>query len=401
MHGNMRYIEMSSAFESRDILEIPIDGKVYNLSRKWLGLISHYEVNLPIQEILKINFVECKKKVLKINCGNLMVFAKPIVLESGFRVIPGFTNYCINKFGEVKDIQSNQICKITTPLNNYPSVPVFDPDKNSRRNVNIHLLLARAFIPNDFKNNDRFFVNHKDGNKNNFVLNNLEWVSSYENNIHAIKHGLRNDNKPCIVKDIETGEESHHCSLANALSFVGSGKTWVSLTKSYRGLAIPRCFYDKYEIKIASEEREWFYGKENPPEKYRRIFRDLQCLNIKTGQVTEFKTVKKMVRFSGVSEDRIYPSILSCGKIKFNGFSFREKTIDPWPNEFIESIFYSSRQITATHTQTGEVKVFSSLRKICKFLDLDKETIKKRLSKAEPLKGWILVENKSVNSPTC
>ena len=52
----------------------------------------------------------------------------------------------------------------------------------------VHTLVAQAFIDNP---NNYPTVNHKDGNKLNNTVDNLEWVSYGENNIHAIKHNLR------------------------------------------------------------------------------------------------------------------------------------------------------------------------------------------------------------------
>jgi len=51
----------------------------------------------------------------------------------------------------------------------------------------IHRLLAEAFIPNP---ENKKCVNHKDGNKLNNALDNLEWLSHQENMIHAYKNGL-------------------------------------------------------------------------------------------------------------------------------------------------------------------------------------------------------------------
>lgn len=53
----------------------------------------------------------------------------------------------------------------------------------------LHRLLAEHFIPNP---NNLPQINHKDGNKLNCDLSNLEWVSVRENTIHAYKHGLIN-----------------------------------------------------------------------------------------------------------------------------------------------------------------------------------------------------------------
>jgi len=52
----------------------------------------------------------------------------------------------------------------------------------------IHILVALAFIPNP---NNHPIVNHKDGNKENYNISNLEWTTYGENNKHAMETGLR------------------------------------------------------------------------------------------------------------------------------------------------------------------------------------------------------------------
>lgn len=49
----------------------------------------------------------------------------------------------------------------------------------------VHRLVAEAFIP------EHFTVNHKDGDKSNNTVDNLEWVTQKENNIHAYNTGLK------------------------------------------------------------------------------------------------------------------------------------------------------------------------------------------------------------------
>lgn len=50
----------------------------------------------------------------------------------------------------------------------------------------LHRLVAKVFIPNPEK------VNHKDGNKKNTHVNNLERCTCAENQIHKVKTGLSN-----------------------------------------------------------------------------------------------------------------------------------------------------------------------------------------------------------------
>ena len=54
----------------------------------------------------------------------------------------------------------------------------------------MHLLVARAFIPNP---DNKPQVNHIDGNKKNNDISNLEWATAKENVIHAYRTGLHDN----------------------------------------------------------------------------------------------------------------------------------------------------------------------------------------------------------------
>lgn len=65
----------------------------------------------------------------------------------------------------------------------------------------VHILVAKAFLDNPYHLPT---VNHKDGNKNNNHVENLEWVSFSDNNIHALKNNLRKPRgNPIVQKDID------------------------------------------------------------------------------------------------------------------------------------------------------------------------------------------------------
>lgn len=59
-------------------------------------------------------------------------------------------------------------------------------------------LVAEAFISNP---DHKKYVNHINGNKLDDNVNNLEWVTSSENNTHALKTGLRNMDKKLSIED--------------------------------------------------------------------------------------------------------------------------------------------------------------------------------------------------------
>ena len=66
-------------------------------------------------------------------------------------------------------------------------------------------LIALTFIPND--NPNKIQVNHKNGNKLDNSVENLEWISCRDNIIHAVENGLRpNSCKKVELFDRDTGK---------------------------------------------------------------------------------------------------------------------------------------------------------------------------------------------------
>ena len=101
--------------------------------------------------------------------------------------------YQISNFGKVK--RKNRILK-NRKISQYKGVALSKEGKV--KNYTIHRLVAQAFIDNP-KNKKE--VNHIDGNKDNNMVNNLEWVTRQENQQHAYDTGL------CAVR---LGKDNKH-----------------------------------------------------------------------------------------------------------------------------------------------------------------------------------------------
>lgn len=116
-----------------------------------------------------------------------------------WKPVKGFPFYEVSNLGRVRSIDRKVIngngCKIPRKGkvlkqagngNGYLRATVYLDGKPKYHSI--HRMVALAFIPNP---ENKYAVNHKDCNKENNNVNNLEWVTKSENEIHARKMGVK------------------------------------------------------------------------------------------------------------------------------------------------------------------------------------------------------------------
>lgn len=120
---------------------------------------------------------------------------------------------------------------------------------NQVKSHNVHRLVAEAFIPNP---ENKRTVNHKDGNKLNCHVSNLEWATDSENVLHAISMGLLPVKRGSEVHNAILSEEQVHdiCQMmvdgyrnieiinkfkttSDTVKNIRAGKCWLHISKDY------------------------------------------------------------------------------------------------------------------------------------------------------------------------
>lgn len=120
--------------------------------------------------------------------------------------IKEFPNYCISKDGVVCNTKRNKQIKPQKDRYGYIFVQLWENAKNKK--FKVHRLIAIYYIENPYNKSQ---VNHINGIKDDNRIENLEWVTSSENQYHAIKIGLRKTS----VKQRETAKKLKSMPVLN------------------------------------------------------------------------------------------------------------------------------------------------------------------------------------------
>jgi hypothetical protein len=170
-----------------------------------------------------------------------------------WKPIKDYPNYAVSSIGRVKRIGGNVkgmkvssqgLMSLILDKDGYLKVGLRNDE--GRSHFRVHRLVALAFITNEHGKPE---VNHKDSNRANNYVNNLEWVTGGENALHGYSHGnrkqkgsyhsqniLTESDIPVICKMVDEGihpseiAEKFGISRTTILN-VKTGRTWKHVSR--------------------------------------------------------------------------------------------------------------------------------------------------------------------------
>lgn len=202
-----------------------IDGKFIKFDLRKLILMAfspmHTTPQVYTNQLLALSF---DKNLCNLNLDNL-IWRIPLsgvecLKYPGFYSIVGNPEVVISKKGVILDYHTGKEKHVTIPTasDKYPIIgndTHYNGIKLPFTARIVHRLVAYAFLPIE-GSRDRFYVNHIDGNKLNYDIKNLEWVTYKENRDHAVETGLCVQSVRLMAIDIYTGERRKFPSLQAA-----------------------------------------------------------------------------------------------------------------------------------------------------------------------------------------
>lgn len=190
----------------------------------------------------------------------------------------------------------------------YCIVNIKDPVDGKWRTRRVHRLVAEAFLPNPEGKPE---VNHKDGDKSNNCVSNLEWATSKENKDHGWANGLYTARGELHVDSVLTDKQVHeicrlleegarNIDLARAFGVHKDTISRIRIGDNWKHIS------SLYNIKVKRNERK-------SPETVIRIAELLQLgmtdkeVSLKTGvEVREVNRIRNRVTHKTLTKDYVF-----------------------------------------------------------------------------------------------
>lgn len=234
--------------------------------------------------------------------------------EAVWKTYPGIDFLQANQFGEVRTIDHYTECKDgrkrlvkghvlkqCSMKNGYMMIDVNINRKHKR--LYVHRVVASCFLPNPDNLPE---VNHKDCNKKNNSVENLEWCTRQYNNTYKEKYGISAKEatkalrEPLFAVNLETLKVSRFVSQREAARQLGISQSNIWAVLRGKACSAGGCWFTENKNEITKEKiQEIKDRKSNDGSK------PVIAVNLKTFKVSRFKSRSEAARQLGVSAGNI------------------------------------------------------------------------------------------------
>lgn len=180
-------------------------------------------------------------------------------MELNCRTLSNYPDYDIYSDGRIYSHRSNKFLSPSKTTDGYLAVR-FTNDQKEGKTFKVHRLVAILFIPNEQNLPE---VNHKDGNKQNNNVNNLEWVSHSQNIKHAWDNKLILNTESRIqkIKKANQNKTGKNNSRSKPVILINTGEIFESQCIAARtyGVSqseISRCCNPNHPLKFAGTNKK-------------------------------------------------------------------------------------------------------------------------------------------------
>lgn len=284
------------------------DGTEESRPRSWFDALCNLNIIIPEDYKSAIRYLKFYNQEISSRPGaykQIAVFSKPVYHKEfkDMRMIAKYPYYFISKFGVVYNMLDDKFVGVKA-YRDYPTVQVKSSPKHPSVTERLHRLVALTWVDNeDYTKYNT--VDHINGDKTYYHADNLRWVTGAENTQLATFQGLRADNIPVVIRNIDTGTIKAFPSLTTAAEYMGRSRILTTNTDLRYG-KIWHTDLGRFEMKYLNDKRDWYFkhNKKPTPKYVRYIFRvTIPGLN-KKNVVKEFRSPREAY-MSLVGEDPI------------------------------------------------------------------------------------------------
>ena len=248
------------------------------------------------------------------------------IQRPGLAYIPMFSRYVISKSGEIFNAVTGRHITCCTNDRGY-KLAFIRPDIGKSFTVGRHRLLALAWKEYP-ANVDHMHVDHVDGVPGHDTYANLDWVTARENQMRAMRLGLKVGLCEVLVKNLKTGEVSEYETLPECGKAYGICAAGVL----YRLRNKARRIYPGYLLfKRKDDPAPWReVSDEELAEFEKKITERVLARDIFTGDVYDYPDIGAAADELGIKYHALYHLLTKSDQpVLDNGMQIRMTSIHP------------------------------------------------------------------------